>query len=120
MVPLMLKIVIFGGFVCSLAMFAQGQTTSLPAPRAVLDRYCVTCHNQKLKTAGLLLDKMDLAHMGEQAEAWEKIVRKLRAGMMPPQGLPRPAPAAYEALTAALENELDRVAAARPNLAAPG
>jgi len=63
---------------------------------------------------------MDLAHVGEQAEAWEKVVRKLRAGMMPPQGLPRPTPAAYEALTVALENELDRNAAARPKLAAPG
>jgi hypothetical protein len=55
---------------------------------------------------------MDLAHVGEQAETWEKVVRRLRAGMMPPQGLPRPAPAAYEALTVALENEPDRVTAA--------
>jgi hypothetical protein len=63
---------------------------------------------------------MDLAHVGEQAEAWEKVVRKLRAGLMPPQGLPRPAPAACEALTVALENELDRASASKPKLAAPG
>ena len=94
---------------------AWGQTPSpLLSQRAVLDQYCVTCHNQKLKTAGLLLDKLDLAHVGEHAEQWEKVVRKLRAGMMPPSGLPRPKAATYEALTVALENELDRAAQANP------
>ena len=94
------------------AAMAHGQTRpSLLSQRAVLDQYCVTCHNQKLKTAGLMLDKLDLAHVGEHAEQWEKVVRKLRAGMMPPAGLPRPNAAAYEALTVALENELDRAAA---------
>jgi hypothetical protein len=87
--------------------------------RALLNQYCVTCHNQKLKTANLMLDKLDPARVGPDAEAWEKVVRKLRAGMMPPQGMPRPDPAAYEALTFALENELDRSAAARPKLGAP-
>lgn len=87
--------------------------------RALLDQYCVTCHNQKLKTANLMLDKLDPARVGVDAEAWEKVVRKLRAGMMPPQGMPRPDPAAYEALTVALENELDRSAAAKPKLGAP-
>ncbi len=121
---MMSRILIFAVFGFVFAWAAQGQIapaqTALVAQRAVLDQYCVTCHNQKLKTAGVQLDKMDLAHVGEQAEAWEKVVRKLRAGMMPPQGLPRPKPAAYEALTVALENELDRNAAARPKLAAPG
>jgi len=116
----MIRILTFSGIGFVLAAVAQGQTTPLSAQRAVLDQYCVTCHNQKLKTAGLQLDKLDLAHVGDQAEAWEKVVRKLRAGMMPPSGLPRPAPAAYEALTVALENELDRAAATRPKLAAPG
>src|SRR5579863_7013007 len=104
-----------------MAAMAQGQTAPSLAPqRAVLDQYCVTCHNQKLKTAGLMLDKLDLAHVSEHAEEWEKVVRKLRAGMMPPSGLPRPNQAAYEALTVALENELDRAAAAHPHLPAPG
>ncbi len=116
----MIKIFLLGGIAFFSAVIAQGQTSAVTAQRAVLDRYCVTCHNQKLKTAGLQLDKMDLAHVGEQAEAWEKVVRKLRAGMMPPQGLLRPDPAAYEALTVALENELDRASAAKPKLAAPG
>jgi hypothetical protein len=100
---------------------APGQTVSpLLSQRAVLDQYCVTCHNQKLKTAGLMLDKLDLARVGEHTEEWEKVVRKLRAGMMPPSGLPRPTAAAYESLTVALEIELDRLALANPHLPAPG
>lgn len=53
-------------------MIAQAETPALTAQRAVLDQFCVTCHNQKLKTAGLLLDKMDVGHIGDQAEAWKK------------------------------------------------
>src|SRR5438105_8150045 len=93
---------------------------SAPAPRALIDQYCVTCHNQKTRAAGLMLDKMDPAHVGQDAEAWEKVVRKLRAGMMPPQGMPRPNAGIYETLTVALETELDRAAAAKPKLTAPG
>src|SRR5262245_17605486 len=58
--------------------------------RAVLDRYCVTCHNEKMKAGGLALDSMDLARIRERAERWERVVRKLRAGMMPPAGSRRP------------------------------
>ena len=100
----------------------SGQTSaalSAAAPsaateRAVLDRYCVTCHNERAKAAGLeparklTLDRRDLAHVGEEAEVWEKVVRKLRAGMMPPSGARRPDPATLEALVAWLEQELDR------------
>src|SRR3954469_12621005 len=93
------------------------QAQTLAPQRAILDQYCVTCHNQKLKTGGLTLDNLDPARPADHAETWEKVVRKLRAGMMPPLGAPRPAPAAYEALTTALENELDRAAAAKPKLA---
>jgi hypothetical protein len=103
------------------AALAQSPATSpLLSQRAVLDRYCVTCHNQKLKTAGLMLDTLDLAQVGEHAEQWEKVVRKLRAGMMPPAGLPRPNAASYEALTVSLETALDHAAAAHPHLPAPG
>ena len=80
--------------------------------RAVLDRYCVVCHNAKLKTANLELDKLDLAHIGDHAEIGEKIVRKLRAGMMPPTGMPRPSPAVQDALISWMESELDRSAVA--------
>ena len=87
--------------------------------RALLDKYCVTCHNQNLKTANLMLDQLDPAQVSSDPEAWEKVVRKLRAGMMPPQGMPRPDAATYEALTVALENALDQAAAGKPKLAAP-
>jgi hypothetical protein len=66
-----------------------------------------------------MLDKLDLAHVGENAEVLENIVRKLRAGMMPPLGTTRPIATAYEVLTVALENELDRAAAVKPRLAMP-
>src|SRR5262245_1677045 len=97
----------------------QSSGASGTSSRALLDQYCVTCHNQRLKTAGLALDTMDPAEVNQNTEAWEKVVRKLRAGMMPPQGMPRPGPAAYDALTVALENNLDRAAAARPKLPEP-
>src|SRR5215216_2915473 len=72
-----------------------------PAPdaapqRALVDQYCVTCHNARLKTANLLLDQLDLARVGEHPEIGEKIVRKLRAGLMPPTGSRRPDPATME------------------------
>src|SRR2546423_634461 len=112
----MQKYLIRGG----LFLFWAGLAFCQNAPRAVLDQYCVSCHNPKVKTAGLTLDKMDPSRVAADTEAWEKVVRKLRAGMMPPQGMSRPNAAAYESLTAALETELDRAAAARPKLAAPG
>ena len=83
--------------------------------RAVLDGYCIACHNQRLQTAGLALDAMDPARVGDHAAAWEQVVRKLRTGAMPPAGRPRPEPAAYAAVASTLETALDRVAAADPN-----
>ena len=86
-----------------------------PTPRALLDQYCVTCHNERAKTAGLLLDKADPANVSLDAETWEKVVRKLRAGAMPPQGMPRPDHATLENFIETLETSLDRAAAERPN-----
>jgi Protein of unknown function (DUF1592)/Protein of unknown function (DUF1588)/Protein of unknown function (DUF1585)/Protein of unknown function (DUF1587)/Protein of unknown function (DUF1595)/Cytochrome C oxidase, cbb3-type, subunit III len=86
-----------------------------PTPRALLDQYCVTCHNQKLKTAGLFLDKADPTNVSLDAETWEKVVRKVRAGAMPPQGLPRPDQATMERFAVSLETSLDHAAAERPN-----
>ena len=79
--------------------------------RAVIDKYCVTCHNAKLNTANLKLDQLDLAHLGDNAATGEKVVRKLRAGMMPPAGMPRPDPETRAALIGWMEGELDRSAA---------
>ena len=83
--------------------------------RTLLDRYCVTCHNDRLRTAGLTLDALDAGRVGAHAATWEKVVRKLRARAMPPAGRPRPDRAAYAAAAAALETALDRAAAADPN-----
>ncbi len=80
-----------------------------------MNRYCVTCHNDKLKTGGLVLHPGDLDHVAGTAETWEKVVRKLRAGAMPPAGAPRPDPSAVSALRSYLESELDRAAAEHPN-----
>src|SRR5438093_7666069 len=83
--------------------------------RALLDRYCVTCHNERLKTAGVMFDKADVDRVDAHRELFEKAVRKLRSGQMPPQGLPRPDHATVMAFLAALEAEPDRVAAAAPD-----
>ena len=81
---------------------------------ALINQYCVTCHNEKAKTAGLMLDKLDIDHAGEHAETWEKVVRKLRGGMMPPQGMPRPEQAKIDGLITWLQTSLDQAAAAHP------
>ncbi|HEY7389033.1 MAG TPA: c-type cytochrome domain-containing protein, partial [Bryobacteraceae bacterium] len=81
----------------------------------LLDQYCIGCHNSKLKTGGLALDKLSPNQAAAHPEIWEKVVRKLRAGMMPPSGMPRPDRAALDAFRHKLEAELDRAAAANPN-----
>jgi len=87
----------------------------LPAVRAVLDTYCIACHNQRLRTAGLALDGLDATNPGANAEVWENVIAKLRAGSMPPAGRPRPDAATYRAVASALENDIDRAWAASPN-----
>src|SRR5438093_10727758 len=83
--------------------------------RALMDQYCVTCHNERAKTAGLMLDKMDLDHVSDGAETWEKVIRKLRGGMMPPIGRPRPANDDVSKFVGFLETSIDRAAAGKPN-----
>lgn len=90
-------------------------SSDLSAHRAMLDRYCVTCHNQKAKTANLMFDTMDLTHVGQDAAVWERAVRKLRGGMMPPPGMPRPDPATVNSFVSFLEASLDQAALASPN-----
>src|SRR5438132_1607612 len=86
------------------------------AQRAIVAQYCSTCHSDKAKAAGMDsarkidFDALDIAHVSRDAETWERIVRKLRAGMMPPSGMRRPDPATYKGLITWLENELDRSA----------
>jgi hypothetical protein len=87
--------------------------------RALLKRYCVTCHNERLKTGGLSLDGLDPAGAGEHGELWEKVVRKVRVGMMPPAGAPRPDADATRAFVSSIEATRDRASAAKPNVGRP-
>ena len=88
--------------------------TEVPS-RALLDRYCVTCHNGRLQTAGVMFDRVDIDRADLHRELFEKVARKLRSGQMPPPGRPRPEPAAIDAFVTALEAELDRVGRAAPD-----
>src|SRR5499427_417214 len=111
--------------ICAVLGYGQSvppvQRTAVPSAdpamaakyRAVLDKYCVTCHNDRAKRANLTLEKLDLTTAADHAELWEKVIRKLRAGVMPPPGMPRPPLADYEGLRDWLENEVDQKAAAR-------
>jgi hypothetical protein len=90
-------------------------TLSIESGQALLDQYCVYCHDDVEKSGGMSLSGLDLAHVEDSAELAETMVRKLRAGMMPPAGAPRPDAAILTALAESLEYGLDTVAAANPN-----
>ena len=97
---------------------ADPSSASLSAHTALLDQYCVTCHNEGLRSRGtvpLELQTADLTTVPAEAELWEKVIRKLRTGSMPPAGRPRPDAAAADRFATWLETEIDREAAARPN-----
>ena len=93
---------------------APGETAATPE-RELLDRYCVACHNERLQTAGLELDNADVTHVSADPGLWERVVRQLRAGAMPPAPRPRPDGATYARFIERLETELDTAAAADPN-----
>ncbi len=85
-------------------------------PAETIQKYCITCHNDRLKTAGLTLASLDIQHPTAQPEIWEKVIRKLRTRAMPPATAPRPDTETYDALATYLETSIDRdaFAAARP------
>ncbi len=85
------------------------------APRAVFDTYCIRCHNQRLRTGGLALDSLDVTKPHVNSDVWERVIAKLRAGSMPPPGLPRPDAATYQTVASRLEADIDRAWAADPN-----
>jgi hypothetical protein len=116
------------GIVCSAGLmmasavmgFGQAATTSTVSPqRAFLNQNCAGCHNDKLKTGGVTMTKLDVAHPEQSAELAEKVVRYLQAGLMPPAGMPRPNADAQKAFVASLQNGLDQAAALHPNPGRP-
>ena len=102
---------------------AAGQPAAAEPYRQILDQYCVTCHNARATTAatqsGVVLDTADLSRVASNPALWEKVLRRLHAGTMPPQGARRPDDASYQALGAWLESELDRAALAQPHPGQP-
>ena len=86
---------------------------------ALLTQYCVTCHNARAKAGGLTLDPAELTQIDRHAEIWEKVIRKLQTGMMPPSGAPRPERPAIDGFVAALQAQIDRAAAAKPFAGTP-
>ena len=106
-------------FFASVIMAAGAQRSGTSSPRAMVNTYCVTCHNQKLRTADLLLDKADIEHPAENPAVWEKVLRKLRAREMPPPQRPRPDDATYDSVAQYLETALDQAAESKPNPGRP-
>jgi mono/diheme cytochrome c family protein len=119
----MIRIWAVGASLLWAASLVCGQTgdslSSATAQRALVDKYCAGCHNDKLKSGGFSWAKVDLTHPDQNAEQLEKVIRMLRAGMMPPPGLPRPDAATVKAFATELENGIDRASAAHPNPGRP-
>src|SRR4051812_17578243 len=103
--------------VIPLALLATPLVAAAPAntARLFLDKYCIACHNAKLRTSGLALDVLDRSRPGENPQIWERVITKLRAESMPPPGIPRPDSASYRAVASSLEDQIDRAWAASPN-----
>jgi len=105
-------ILIAGGCV---AAYAQQPQAAASPQRALINQYCVGCHNAKLKTGGLVLDTVNVENTSQSPDVWEKVLHKVRARYMPPAGLPRPDEKAYDSLISYLETSLDQASAAKPN-----
>jgi mono/diheme cytochrome c family protein len=105
------------GLVCTVAAQQQraGRQVADTARRTLVDEYCVSCHDEDKKKAGLALDTIAAHDVARHPEVWEKVLRKLRARQMPPVGKERPDDATYDTIIASLETSLDRAAEARPN-----
>src|SRR5687767_10011936 len=104
-----------GGAQAPVSPSDQSSSTHATAVR----RYCISCHNERLRTAGFSLEDLDVANPAARPDAWEKVIQKLRSRSMPPAQSPRPDEATYDSLATWLEGALDRAAAARPNPARP-
>jgi mono/diheme cytochrome c family protein len=103
----------------SLAGAQAPASSNASSHRVLINQYCVSCHSQKLKTAGVSLELLDLTKVADGAATWERVLRKIRIGEMPPPGLPRPSAPVAASFADWLENELDQSAAANPNPGRP-
>ena len=106
--------------ICGLILAVPGAAQPRPDGEAtpfreVIDQYCVSCHSSAAKTAGLDLESLAAASVGNDTQAWEHVVRKLRGRQMPPVGMPKPDEAEYRAALASLTSQLDALAASNPN-----
>ena len=99
----------------AMARARQSAPAAAPQPRVLLDRYCVGCHNQRTRAGNFNLDDVDVTKISTHTGTWEKVFRKVRAGMMPPSGRPRPDEATQDAFVAWMASELDRTFDAQPN-----
>ena len=98
---------------------AQATAPAAPDSPAIFKQYCVTCHSERRQTGGLSLEGLDPANAAEHGDIWEKVIRKMRAGMMPPAGMPRPDAPTIAHVVSSLEATLDRGALAKPNAGRP-
>jgi hypothetical protein len=98
---------------------AQGDSASVAAQRGFLNKYCVTCHNDKLRTAQFSLQSVNLSDFTHSGEVLEKVVRKVSSGSMPPASAPKPDKPTVQAFLVSLETALDQAAAAHPNPGRP-
>jgi len=123
------KILLLTGTLLALAIAGAAQTTSAqrqgpastakpveaPLDRTLTTQYCVPCHNQRAKIGGLSIESLDFDHPEKDAETWEKVIRKVKTGMMPPSGARRPERATLDAFATQVEKNLDAAAALHPN-----
>src|SRR5262245_38269579 len=107
---------VFCAFLWLTPAFAQ---VDPPLDAAVLKQYCITCHNERAKTAGLTLDTLDYQHLEKDAATWEKVIRKIKTGMMPPSGARRPERPVLDGFANEIEKRLDSAAARNPNPGTP-
>ena len=94
---------------------APASETTIISPQEMVNEFCITCHNERLQTAGLALDSVDAENAASHPEIWERVVTKLRAGSMPPPGIPRPNREIYRSVAVRIEAQLDRAWAGNPN-----
>jgi hypothetical protein len=105
---------------CAVTAHAQSNPVSRVSPHsALVNEYCVVCHDEGTKTAGLSLEDVDPANPGKDVDRWEKVILKMKAGMMPPPEMPRPDSAAVKSFITAIEGGIDKTAAAKPNPGRP-